>query len=74
MDVTSVVMGDTIVFRCGWCGGPTDSEGVPMVMSEWGLAKDLPHAEHVNGECCAEEKTYEQEHNMRMAMYEEEGN
>ena len=44
------------LYRCGWCGLPTDKEGRVTSMFEVGRISDIDEvwkdAEHVHGECC----------------------
>lgn len=45
------------LYRCGWCGQPTNKDGDVLTMSQIGLVSDLARwdgAESVHGECCRE--------------------
>lgn len=38
------------LYRCGWCGHPTNADGIPLPVFDPDM--DLSEAEHVNGERC----------------------
>jgi len=44
------------LYRCGWCGLPTDSKGTNLSETEVGgidkIEEGWKDAEHVHGECC----------------------
>ena len=43
------------LYRCGWCGQPTNKDGEPLTISQIELVKDLKRwdeAEQTPGECC----------------------
>jgi len=44
------------LYRCGWCGLPTDKEGRVTSMFEVGRISDIDEvwkdADHVRGDCC----------------------
>ncbi|WP_422138343.1 hypothetical protein [Endozoicomonas sp. ALC020] len=44
----------TELYRCGWCGQPTNKDGEPLTMSQIVLTKDTKWdaAKLVNGVCC----------------------
>lgn len=45
------------LYRCGWCGQPTEQDGTVLTMSQIGLVSDIARwdtAESVHGECCAQ--------------------
>ena len=44
---------------CGYCGQPTDEDGIPLNVVPDGF--DLAKAEMVDGMCCAAQAAYEQE-------------
>jgi len=45
------------VYRCGYCGQPTNSDGVPLSLDECNAITedDLKEATLVHGMCCAKE-------------------
>ena len=47
------------VFRCGYCGTPTDKEGNPLSIEDCNKIKneDIENAELVHGFCCVEEQS-----------------
>lgn len=49
------------IYRCGYCGTPTDKEGTPLSLGECNDldSPQLDNAELVNGYCCYEEQTRE---------------
>ena len=50
-------------YRCGWCGVPTNKEGIPKSKEEIEnmYEDDLINAQHINGQCCEAEAYYRSE-------------
>lgn len=47
------------IYRCGWCGTPTDTNGIVLNPEDFKRVVELinnynttPHEHLVNGECC----------------------
>jgi hypothetical protein len=58
-------------FRCGWCGSPTDKNGVVLTPEQIEKSSlDYDFAESVHGDCCAGQKWLENENEMQQITRE----
>lgn len=59
------------LYRCGWCGQPTDKDGAVLPMSQVGLTENSAEwdkATPTNGECCLDGSQAEQERRVTREM------
>jgi hypothetical protein len=61
------------LYRCGWCGAPTDSTGLPLHDNHLNFERTLSAEEvlNTNGHCCEVEAMSKWEYEREQMYYEE---